>query len=113
MEMTISEAAEGVKQIALVGRLDMPGVSRIETQFLAAIVPGGQSVIVDLSKVDFITSLGIRMILSAARSLQNRRAKLALYAPQDFVEEVLTTLQVQDMVPVCKDASAAIAAVKA
>ena len=112
MEMTISEAAEGVKQISLVGRLDLPGVNRIETQFLAAIAPAGQSVIVDLSKVEFITSLGIRMILSAARTLQNRQAKLALYAPQDFVANVLKTLQVPDMMPVCKDVSAAIAAVK-
>ena len=40
----------------------------IENCFVAATVPGGQSAIVDLSRVEFVASMGIRMFVSVART---------------------------------------------
>jgi len=112
MNMAISEE-DGVTRVKLVGRLDTPGVDAIETRFTAAVVPGAARTIVDLSGVEFIGSLGIRMFITIARALARKRGKLVLYAPQGFVAQVLETASLGDIIPVAPDASAAVAVVKA
>ena len=73
----------------LTGRLDTSAVLQIEPQFVTGLVPGGKHAIVDLSKVDFISSMGIRMFISVARIMREKQAKLAFYAPQQMVSEVI------------------------
>src|SRR5262245_46306772 len=113
MDMQVKDVEGNLTQVVLTGRLDTSGVGGIETRFLAAVVPPGKPVIVDLSRVEFVASLGVRMLLSAARSLGSKGAKLALYAPQELVNEVLEAVAVKEIVPVCADANSAIAAVRA
>ena len=66
MKMDISEDA-GVVKVGLVGRLDTPGVDAVETRLTAALVPRAARAIVDLSGVEFIGSLGLRMFITIAR----------------------------------------------
>lgn len=112
MEMQVNDVDGNFTQVVLIGRLDTPGVGRIETRFLAAVVPCGKPAIVDLSQVDFIASLGLRMLLSAARSLARKELKLALYAPQDLVNQVFEGVSLHEIVPVRPDETSAIAAVR-
>jgi anti-anti-sigma factor len=39
-------------------------------------VPSAYNVILDLSQVDFVASMGIRMLVSAARTLRQRQAEV-------------------------------------
>ena len=103
MKMEISESSDGLRRVTLAGRLDTPGVLDIEPRFVTGLVPGGKSAIVDLSRVDFISSMGIRMFLSVARTLQDKQAKLVFYAPQERVNEVLESTAFRKLVPVCSD----------
>ena len=112
MKMDISEEG-GVMTVGLVGRLDTPGVDAIETRLTAACVPRGARAIVDLSGVDFIGSLGLRMFITVARTLGRKNGKLILYAPQPFVAQVLETASLGDIIPVQPDAASALAAAKA
>jgi anti-anti-sigma factor len=98
-------------KVTLVGRLDSPGVDRIETRFLAALVPAANNAIVDMSQVDFISSMGIRMLLSAARSLKMRQAGLSLFAVQDQVGQILEQVSLNQMIPVCHGETEALSAV--
>jgi anti-anti-sigma factor len=111
MKMDISEE-DGVTKVGLVGRLDTPGVDAIETRLTAAVVPAGARAIVDLSGVEFIGSLGLRMLITIARALTRRSGKMVLYAPRGFVAEVLETASLGDIIPVQPDAAAALAAVR-
>lgn len=113
MEMELKDLGDNVTNVMLAGRLDTPGVGRIETRFCAALVPPGKHAIVDLSRVDFMSSMGIRMVISVARSLKQKQARLVLYAPQQMVYDVLESVSLRQIVPVCVDAAAAIAAVRA
>ena len=89
---------------------DLPlGVDQIETQFVAAAVPPAKNVVVDLSRVKFIASMGIRMLVSVARSLQQRRARLVLYGPSPLVNEVFEHVSLRDLMPIVADETAAIA----
>ena len=112
MDMEISDVGDKLRKVVLIGRLDTPGVLSIEPRFVTGVVPGGKNAIVDLSKVDFISSMGIRMFISVARNMKDRHAKLALYAPQARVDEVLDAAAFRQLVPVCKDAAEATAIVQ-
>ena len=112
MKMDITED-EGVVKVGLVGRLDSPGVDAIETRFTAAVCPRGARTVVDLSGVEFIGSLGLRMFITVARTLGRKNGKLILYAPQPFVAQVLETASLGDIIPVQPDAASALAAARA
>jgi anti-anti-sigma factor len=109
--MEVSGLSNGITRVVLSGRLDTPGVDEIETRFAAAIVPGSKSAIVDLSHVDFVASMGIRMFISVARSMGHRGAKLVLYGPQEMVLEVFETVSLAEIVPIVATEYDAIAAI--
>ena len=112
MKIEITEVGDDLRKVTLMGRLDTPGVLGIEPRFVTGIVPGGKCAIVDLSQVDFIASMGIRMFISVARNMKDRQAKIALYAPQPRVDELLDAAAFKQLIPVCKDAEEAARAVR-
>lgn len=111
MQMQLGDAGQGILNVSLAGRLDTPGVDRIETQLTAHLVPSGARAIVDLSEVAFIGSGGIRMFVTISRALTRRGGKLALYGAQPTVAQVFESTYLNDIVPVREDATAAAAAV--
>jgi anti-sigma B factor antagonist len=113
MKMEIANLADGVVNVTLVGRLDTQAVQRIEPDLVAGVVPRGARTIVDLSQLDFISSMGLRMFMTIARDLARNNGKLVLYAPQPWVDVMFTTAQLHSIIPVCRDAASAAAAVRA
>ncbi len=109
----ISKLGENRVKVKLEGRLDSPGVARVETRFVAALVPSGRHVLVDLSQVEFVGSLGVRMFISVARSLGHKDAQLILFAPQAQVREVFDNVSLQDIIPICTDEAEAQSTLKA
>jgi anti-sigma B factor antagonist len=73
----------------------------VETRFVAHLVPGGHNAIVDLSGVEFVASMGIRLFVSTARNLRVRQANLALYGAQPSVMQVFDAVALQKILPVC------------
>jgi anti-anti-sigma factor len=80
----------------------------VETSFRGAIVPDGQA-IVDLSRVEFIASLGVRMLLSEARALARRAGRLVLFAPSELVRELLEYVSLGEIIPIRENAADALA----
>ena len=109
--MNVASLGERLVKVTLVGRLDTPGVDQVETRFVAHLVPGSNSAIIDLSAVDFVASMGIRMLVSAARGLRTRQAKLALYGTQPQVQQVFDAVALQKIIPICATEADALAAV--
>jgi anti-sigma B factor antagonist len=101
MKMHITPLGERHMKVVLEGRLDTPGVDSIETRFIASLVPTASSAILDMSQVDFVSSLGIRMLVSAARSLKLRQAALAMYGVQGQVHEIFEMTALHEMIPIC------------
>ena len=112
MQMQLGDAGGGVLNVSLAGRLDTPGVDRIETPLTAHLVPRGSRAIVDLSQVSFLGSGGIRMFITIARALGRKGGKLVLYGAQPLVAQVLETTSLNDIVPVRGDAAAAVEAAR-
>ncbi len=110
--MTLRQVADGAVDVALVGRLDTPGVEDIETRFTAAIGGENANAIVDLSRVDFVGSMAIRMFLSVARSQAKQKRRLVLYAPQPQVRESFETVSLDSLIPIAADGPAALQALR-
>ena len=110
--MEVAGLENGLTKIILTGRLDTPGIDRIEARFMASVVPASRSAIVDMSRVEFIASMGIRMFITVARSLALRHAKLALYGAQTMVKDVLDSVSLNEIIPVVDSETEAIVAVE-
>jgi anti-sigma B factor antagonist len=112
MEMTVEKHADGVTELHLTGRLDTAGTSTIEMQFSAA-TGANRAVLVNLSRVEFLTSLGVRLLLQGAKTVRAKGGKLALLQPRELVHNVLKTAGIEPLIPTFQDRSAALAAVSA
>src|SRR5215510_6508698 len=109
--MDINSLGERLVRVTLTGRLDTQGVDRLETRFIAALVPGANNAIVDLSQVDFVSSMGIRMLVSAARSLKARQASLAVFGAPERVTQVFEAVSLSKLLSICASEEEALAAV--
>ena len=105
MEMTLQEMEGTGIKIALQGRLDTPGVGAIETRFAAA--AARKNALVDLSGVTFLASMGIRMLLTSARTLKLSGHKIVLFGAPSLVGETLEHAGLSQIVPIAPDESTA------
>jgi anti-anti-sigma factor len=110
MDVVITDLS-GVTKVVLTGRLDTANVNQVETSFIAGTVPKGQHTMIDLTEVTFIASLGIRMLLSAARVLTRRGAKFVMYGPTPAVLDIIETTALSEIIPVLDTEAAALAAI--
>lgn len=81
MEIHYSEQGNGLRIIKLSGRLDIIGTGEIETKFAGYSAGDGVRLAVDLSGVDFLASIGIRLLMLTAKSIVSRGGKLVLFNP--------------------------------
>jgi anti-anti-sigma factor len=113
MKMEIADTADGLVNVSLVGRLDTPAVERTEPDLVAGLVPRGARAIVDLSRLEFVGSMGLRMFITIARDLAQNNGKLVLYSPQPWVNVMFTTASLHKLISVCPDAASAAVAARA
>jgi anti-anti-sigma factor len=103
MQLEISNLESGIKQAKLIGRLDLKGANEIDNQFSFATSSGKTPVLVDLSEVDFLASIGMRMLISNARALERRGSKMVLLKPTPLVKEALVTAGFDQIIPISDD----------
>jgi stage II sporulation protein AA (anti-sigma F factor antagonist) len=112
MQLKIDELDGGVTCVGLVGRLDIAGVQAIELRF-NALMKGDRRYVIDLAELEFMASMGLRMLMMASRTVKAKGGGFALAAAQPGVERVLTESGVGDIIghfPTVPAAAAALAA---
>ena len=109
---TLIESDDPALRLALCGRLDIDGVTSVEMNFTNVVSAKGKPAIVDMTEVSFIASLGMRMLLSAAKALRANGAKLVIYNPQPVVLEALQTAGFAAVMPIENDFSKALTLLK-
>jgi anti-anti-sigma factor len=89
MEMQIDETRlEGAVVVAPVGRIDSTTSSALDAHLLGLAKAGQHRVVIDFSGVDYISSAGLRVMLTLAKRTKEARGKLALAALGDSVRQV-------------------------
>ena len=101
------EVAPGVTKVNLRGRLDANGVQTIGATF-DRVARTQTQLIVDLSRVSFIASTGLRTLISAARAVASRKGRMVFLGPEASVEAVLITSGTDAVVPIHHDLTEAI-----
>jgi anti-anti-sigma factor len=109
LKITISKFGRHAVRLSLVGNLDVPAAEKLEFP-LATISGCGGDLVVDMTRIDSITSIGIRHLVSAARTLSRRRARLLLLGPNPLVTNRLMTAHVPDLLPIVRSEDEARAA---
>jgi anti-sigma B factor antagonist len=107
MQIDITNPAPDVVQVALSGRLDLEGTQAIGDRFTFATTTRRAGVVIDLAGVTALSSIGIRLLLTAAKAQANRGGKLVLAGPQPFVRKVLEAAGIDQVVPIVTDVDAA------
>lgn len=98
MRIAIEESGATAK-VTLNGRLDISGADVVALP-LATLSGAKDTLLVDMSGVTFIASIGLRHLLSAAKAVGRRGGRLTLLNPDPAVREVITTSGLSDLLPI-------------
>jgi anti-anti-sigma factor len=71
------------------GRLDAATAPAHEKSIKELLIGEVNSIAIDLSEVDFLSSAGLRVLLAAAKTAQAKGGKVVLISPNPAVREVL------------------------
>lgn len=102
MKFEVVDLEGGITKVTLAGRLDIDGAAAVERE-LNATAARNDRVVVDLSQVTFLASLGIRALVTGAKATAANGGKLLLLNPQPNVEKVLRTTNVDKVMPIVRD----------
>ena len=111
MEMMTEELGGEITKVVLRGRMDINGAAEID---LKMNVLGGSKkrLLIDLQEVSFIGSMGLRTLLNTARTVKNRGGKAAAVVTGADVEKVLTSANLQVVLPLYHSAQEALGALQ-
>lgn len=95
------------------GRIDFAGAQELEIAIKPAIAPdsGVRGLVIDLSGVDYISSVGLRALMVAAKAMRARKAAIAVASLQPVVAEIFEISRFHHVVDVRRSVREAIAAV--
>ena len=100
MQLHYSELDKDIRLIKLIGRLDVIGTGEIETKFAGYCSGDKVRVVVNLSEVDYLASIGIRLLTLTAKSVASRGGRLAIVEPTPEVQNVLEITGIPAIIPV-------------
>jgi anti-sigma B factor antagonist len=105
--MTTEELPGKITKVILDGSLDINGAEAIELK-MNQIGESSTKILVDLAKVSFIGSMGLRTLILTARAVTDRGGKMAIAAPSRMVRQILLTSGLETVVPIYDDIQAAL-----
>jgi anti-sigma B factor antagonist len=111
MAIVMEELAGGITMVVLDGRLDIEGAAAVDLK-MNVIAGSKKAVLVDLQKVSFLGSMGLRVLVAPARAIKSRGGKMVLFGPNESVANVLKTSGIDTMIPVHHELQSALAALQ-
>ena len=111
MTFAIEEMAGGITKVILDGRLDIEGAAAVDLK-MNVIAGSRKAVLVDLQKVSFLGSMGLRALVAPARAIKSRGGKIVLFGPTEMVEKVLKSGGIDTLIPVHHELELALVALQ-
>ena len=100
IELNQVQMDDRITHLAIVGRLDVTGLHAVDVKFHGYTAARRRPTLVDLSGLEFISSLGMGMFVSCARSLGRYGAKMVLLNPRPEVEDALKAVGIDQGIPI-------------
>ena len=102
------DLSENLRVISLNGRLDIQGTDAVGTKFAILAASTAHRIVVDLTGVDFLASIGIRSLVTNAKAQQQRGGRMVLFVGDNAqAAKVLSTTGIDTLIPMYTDATEA------
>jgi anti-anti-sigma factor len=100
--MTLVATTLGTAQVlALGGRLDSEAAPDLELKLQREVRAETKTLILELSGVEYLSSAGLRQILTAGKELQAKGGKLVLCVPKGATRQVIEASGFHKLFPIC------------
>ena len=110
MDVEVAEERYGdVLVLVPIGRLDSANAASFESVVMDHVGKGARRLIVDFSRLDFVSSSGSRVLLIAAQALKAEGGTLVLCSMKDHINEVFQVSGFSQIIPVTDSREAALA----
>jgi len=111
MKLTVEQLDFSIVKVNLAGRLDIAGAASVDLPF-SVLAGTHRRLIVDLAGVEFLAFIGVRTLVTGAKTVLLKKGRMAFLRPLPAIESVLAESGADTLVPVLHDLDAAIAAVR-
>ncbi len=102
------EVSDELRAIRILGRLDIQGVNAVDAKLAFLAASQKHRVVVDLSGLEFIASIGIRSLVANAKAQQQKGGRMVLYTGNNEpVTKVLVTMGINNLIPMFTDSTKA------
>jgi len=98
-----------VTRVVLDGRLDIQGAAAIDLK-MNVLAGSSKFLLIDLTNVSFLGSMGLRSLLLPAQAVKRRGGKTVILNPTPMVEEVLRASNIGEIIPIYFDLAEALGA---
>lgn len=108
MPISHDDIGDNLRRIVITGRLDMPGTDSVASKLEELVAAPKKGVVVDLTSVRFLASIGIRALIISAKAVERRGGKMVLVVDGgSTVMESLAATGVDQLIPVFRNAAEA------
>ena len=98
-----TEQHPGQTRVVLIGELDIASTQDLENELSAVEANSPGTVVLDLRRVEFIDSTGLRALVAADERARSAGRRLAVVRGPDAVERLLTVTQLDQRLDIVDD----------
>jgi anti-anti-sigma factor len=99
-----TEDRNGLVHVALVGELDLSTVAKVQEELRRVEASSPATLVVDLSKLTFLDSTGLRCIVTADERARGDGRRIVIVRGPDAVQRVFSITRLEDRLEMVDDA---------
>ncbi len=100
MSISHTDVGNDIRRIVISGRLDIEGTDSVAAKLEALVAEPRKGVVVDLTMLQFLASIGIRALITGAKAVQKRGGKMSLVVSDNSsVKMSLEATGINDLIP--------------
>lgn len=112
LDMEISQKEEnGIVFIEIKGRLDADSSPEAEKVLKDVLKGQTNRILFNLGALEYLSSAGLRILLSAAKEMRRREGKIVLCDLNEFVKEIFEVSGFQSLIPIADSVESGTAAI--
>ena len=96
----IQKEENGIVFVTIKGRLDADSALEAEKTVDNALDGNVDRMLFDLGALDYLSSAGLRVLLSAAKEIKRRDGKIVLCSLTEFVKEIFEVSGFESLIPI-------------
>jgi anti-anti-sigma factor len=99
----MSEDRDGLVHVALVGELDLSTVAKVQEELRRVEASSPATLVVDLSKLTFLDSTGLRCIVTADERARAEGRRIVIVRGPDAVQRVFAITRLEERLEMVDD----------